>query len=170
MAARREGPAIPVTLVLLDGSVVRIEWTEDGETFRYGGESQEKTAGIRLVEPGVYSVIAGGRSYEARVSGGAISIGGRSFAVEIPDPRRWSRERNHAQAHGRQSIVASMPGKVVRVLVAEGDEVAAGQGIVVVEAMKMQNEMKAPRAGRVASLAASPGATVKAGDVLASIE
>jgi biotin carboxyl carrier protein len=63
-----------------------------------------------------------------------------------------------------------MPGKVVRVLVALGDQVEAGQGIVVVEAMKMQNEMKAAKAGRVMTLAAAPGATVNAGEILAAIE
>ena len=67
-------------------------------------------------------------------------------------------------------IVASMPGKVVRVLVEVGAKVEAGDGIVVVEAMKMQNEMKSPKAGLVTSLTATPGATVNAGDVLAEIE
>jgi len=62
-----------------------------------------------------------------------------------------------------------MPGKVVRVLVAEGDTVEAGQGLLVVEAMKMQNEIKAPRSGRVVALAAREGATVAAGDPLATI-
>ncbi|HSB13592.1 MAG TPA: acetyl-CoA carboxylase biotin carboxyl carrier protein subunit, partial [Bryobacteraceae bacterium] len=65
---------------------------------------------------------------------------------------------------------APMPGKVVRVLAAEGDLVEAGQGLLVVEAMKMQNEVKAPKAGRVAALAAREGGTVAAGDVLAVIE
>jgi biotin carboxyl carrier protein len=63
-----------------------------------------------------------------------------------------------------------MPGKVVRVLVGIGAEVEAGAGIVVVDAMKMQNEMKAPRAGVVVSLGVVPGATVNAGDVLAVVE
>jgi biotin carboxyl carrier protein len=63
-----------------------------------------------------------------------------------------------------------MPGKVVRVLVEVGVKVEAGAGIVVVEAMKMQNEMKAPKSGTVVSLTAVPGATVNAGDVLAMIE
>jgi len=63
-----------------------------------------------------------------------------------------------------------MPGKVVRVLVAPGDSVEAGQGIAVVEAMKMQNEMKAARAGKVLSVPAKEGATVAAGEVLATIE
>jgi biotin carboxyl carrier protein len=62
-----------------------------------------------------------------------------------------------------------MPGKVVRVLAAAGEEVQAGQGIVVVEAMKMQNEMKADRAGKVLTIPAQEGATVAAGEVLATV-
>ena len=69
-----------------------------------------------------------------------------------------------------QTIASPMPGKVVRVLVAAGDTVELGQGIVVVEAMKMQNEMKAKRAGRVLEMTAKEGATVVAGEVLATIE
>jgi biotin carboxyl carrier protein len=122
------------------------------------------------VEPGVYSVLSAGRSYEARIDGNRVSIGGRSFRAEAIDPRRWNRERNHGQAEGRQNIVATMPGRVVRVLVSVGDQVEAGQGIVVVEAMKMQNEMKAVRAGRVATMSAMAGATVNAGEILAAIE
>jgi biotin carboxyl carrier protein len=63
-----------------------------------------------------------------------------------------------------------MPGKVVRVLAAVGDSVEAGQGILVVEAMKMQNELKAPRAGRVVSVSAKEGDTVAAGEVMAEVE
>jgi biotin carboxyl carrier protein len=122
------------------------------------------------VEPGVYSLLYAGRSYEARIDGTRVSIGGRSFRAEVLDPRRWNRERNHGKTEGRQNIVATMPGRVVRVLVSAGDQVEAGQGIVVVEAMKMQNEMKAVRAGRVASLTAVAGATVNAGEILAAID
>ena len=67
-------------------------------------------------------------------------------------------------------MTAPMPGKIVRLLVAEGQTVEAGQGLLVVEAMKMQNEMKAPKAGHVVSLTAREGATVAAGEVLAAIE
>jgi biotin carboxyl carrier protein len=122
------------------------------------------------VEPGVYLILAGGHVYEAHVDGTSVSVGGRTFSAEVFDPRRWNQERGHRQGEGRQNIVASMPGKVVRVMVAVGDEVQAGQGIVVVEAMKMQNEMKAVRPGRVVTLHAAPGATVNAGEILAAIE
>jgi|SRR6185369_6032293 len=158
-------------LVLLDGREIRLDLKQDGETCRFRIESQEeRAADIRQVEPGVYSVLLGGRSYQAVVAGNSISVGGRSFDVDIPDPRRWKRERNHREGEGRQNIVASMPGKVIRVLVSPGDEVKAGQGLIVVEAMKMQNEMKALRAGRVTTLAAVTGSTVNAGEILATIE
>ena len=81
------------------------------------------------------------------------------------------RGRRSADAgKGRQNIAAMMPGKVVRVLVAMGDAVEAGEGLVVVEAMKMQNEMKSPKAGRVIEVRTRPEATVAAGEVLVVIE
>jgi len=122
------------------------------------------------VEPGVYSVIAGLASWEVRVAGNEISIGGHRFPFEIEDRRQWKRSSHAASAHGRASIAAAMPGKIVRVLVAVGEEVVAGQGILVVEAMKMQNELKAPRDGRVTAIEVSENDSVNAGAVLATIE
>jgi biotin carboxyl carrier protein len=122
------------------------------------------------VEPGVYSVLLDGASFEARVSGTRISIGGHRITVEIDDPRQWKRSGRAADASGRVSVTASMPGKVIRVLVTVGDEVTEGQGIVVVEAMKMQNELKAPRAGRVTSVNVRATDSVNAGAVLVAIE
>jgi biotin carboxyl carrier protein len=75
-----------------------------------------------------------------------------------------------AGLEGRQTLSAPMPGKVVRILVNEGDPVERGQGLVVIEAMKMQNELKSPKAGRVVSISASEGAAVAAADVLAVVE
>jgi biotin carboxyl carrier protein len=171
LALRREGPLIPITTLLLDGREARLEWTQDGETFRYRFESEvENAADIWQVAPGVYSVLVNGRSYNIRVDGATVTACQRTFAVEIVDPRRWNRDRNHRQAEGLQNVAAAMPGKVVRVLVSQGEQVEAGQGLIVVEAMKMQNEMKAVRAGRVVTLAAVAGATVNAGEILATIE
>lgn len=131
-------------------------------------------AQIAAVEPGVYSVLKDGRSYEARIeqSNGRVIvfIDSHRFEVEIHDPRRWSRQAGRKGVEGRLNVVAPMPGKIVRLLAAEGDTVEAGQGLLVMEAMKMQNEMKAPKAGRVVSLTAREGATVAAGEVLAAIE
>jgi len=137
------------------------------------GDDPARSAQVEVPEPGVYSILMDGRSYEARVEerpgGLVVVIDGYRFEIEVRDPRRWSRKSGGAGAEGVQSIAAPMPGKVVRVLVAPGDAVEAGQGLVVVEAMKMQNEMKASRAGRVLSVAAKEGATVAAGEVLATI-
>jgi biotin carboxyl carrier protein len=122
------------------------------------------------VEPGVYSVIQDGNSWEVRVSGNEIAIGDYRFTDERDDPRQWKRSGHSADAHGQISIKAAMPGKIVRVLVTVGDEVTAGQGIMVVEAMKMQNELKAPRAGKVTSVGVKENDSVNAGAVLAAIE
>jgi biotin carboxyl carrier protein len=136
-------------------------------------DGPERAAAVENPEPGVYSVLIDGRSYDARVEETAgplvVVIDGYRFEIEVRDPRRRSRHAGGHGGEGVQTVAAPMPGKVVRVLAAVGDEVTAGQGLLVVEAMKMQNEMKAPRAGKVLSLAAREGATVAAGEVLATI-
>jgi biotin carboxyl carrier protein len=137
-------------------------------------ELERSQAQIAQAEPGVYSVLADGRSYEARIEQAngrmVVFIDGHRFEIEICDPRRWSRKAGPQGFEGRLSVAAPMPGKIVRLLVSPGDTVAAGQGLLVVEAMKMQNEMKAPKAGCVVSLPARENATVAAGEVLATIE
>jgi len=138
---------------------------------RINGEAVEPMdADIVEVEPGVYSVIGGLASWEVRVAGNEISIGQHRFLFEIDDPRRWRRSSQAGGAHGRISITAAMPGKVVRVLVREGDAVEAGAGVLVVEAMKMQNEIKSPKKGRIQRILVGEGAAVNAGDVLAIVE
>jgi biotin carboxyl carrier protein len=129
-----------------------------------------KDLDIVEVEPGVFSVIAGLDSWEVRIAANEITIGGYRFSFELEDPRQWKRSSRGAGTDGRVSIAAAMPGKIVRVLVAVGDEVVAGRGIVVIEAMKMQNELKAPKNGRVISIEVSEGDSVNAGAVLATIE
>jgi len=128
--------------------------------------------------PDGYLFISEGRVFACRVEGRPESgkkieviVGTTSYAVTITDPKRL-RSATPASVHGSDTarIVASMPGKVVRVLLEVGARVAAGDGIVVVEAMKMQNEMKSPKAGTVVALNVQTGATVNGGDVLAVIE
>jgi biotin carboxyl carrier protein len=155
---------------IIDGRPLPLDLERQGDRWTANGQ----TASLLEVEPGIYSVLLGGRSFEARIERAgetwAVTIAGQRFAIEIDDPRRLSRRRAGLNHEGRQPVAAPMPGKVVRVLVAEGDQVEAGQGIAVIEAMKMQNELKSPKSGRVVALTAREGATVNAGETLAAIE
>lgn len=129
---------------------------------------------IEEVEPGLYSILKDGRSHQVRVAkhrdAYKLEVDGIPATVTLRDPRALTSRSANGAGSGRQAIAAPMPGKIVRVLVKLGDSVEPGQGLVVVEAMKMQNEMKAPRAGTVVAVKTQPGATVTAGDILIVIE
>jgi len=160
--------------VVIDGAPAQIEILAPAPACRFRlADGPIREAQVELPEPGVYSVLMGGRSYDVRVEEHpdclVVVIDGYRFETEVRDPRRWSPKGSRRGADGVQTVTAPMPGKVVRVLVAAGDAVELGQGLVVVEAMKMQNEMKAPRAGRIMSVPAKEGATVSAGEVLATL-
>jgi biotin carboxyl carrier protein len=138
------------------------------------GAVVKSEASVIEVEPGVYSILTNGRSHELKVvpgpSGFYVDLEGHRSVVEVRDPRAFSRKGRAGVGEGRQTVSSPMPGKVVRVLVKVGDEVQAGDGLVVVEAMKMQNEMKSPKAGRVTQVSAKEGDTVSAGEVMIAIE
>jgi biotin carboxyl carrier protein len=114
-----------------------------------------------------------GRSYEVSVEARGdtyyVRHGAAELLVTLSDPSRQAREAG-AGAEGPENILSMMPGKVVRVMIAEGDEVAAGQGLVVVEAMKMENEIAATKPGRVSAIHVEAGQTVEGGAVLMVIE
>jgi len=129
----------------------------------------------RLLRPGVLSLVVDGRAYrvvlEDDAQEPAVHLAGRRYAYRVDDPRSLKGRRGHGKgSDGPKQIKASMPGRVVRVLAAKGDAVEANQGVVVIEAMKMQNELKAPKAGVVAEVRVAAGDTVSAGDVLAVVE
>ena len=151
--------------------VVELELQADGWQARIEGESQA-TADVCEVAPNVFSVLLSTRSHEIYVtpcSGNQLQLqtGGLEFLAEVIDPRSW-RGRRHggAEAEGRQQIVAPMPGKVVRLLVKAGDSVEAGNGLLVVEAMKMQNEIRSPKSGTVERVLVAEGQAVNAGEAL----
>jgi biotin carboxyl carrier protein len=157
--------------VIIDGRSGRLDL--DAGHFRYereGSEAIERDFSVVPLAPGSFSVLIGGRSYEAVASGTEIRVNGRAFSVELFDPRALRGRKAAGAIEGRRNIAAMMPGKVVRLLVAAGDPVESGQGLIVVEAMKMQNEMKSPQAGRVVEVKTKPGAAVSAGEVLMVIE
>lgn len=123
------------------------------------------------IVPGTFSILIAGRVFEARVlpgkDGASVRCAGRDFAIEVRDPRAWRGARGGIlEAEGRQQVAAPMPGKVVRVLVAAGDAVEAGQGLIVVEAMKMQNEIRAPKGGKIERVFVREGQAVSAGEPL----
>ena len=127
-------------------------------------------ASIVECEPGVYSILHGHASFEVRVTDNYIEVDGHPVGFEIKDPRQWTRSAGLAGAMGRATLTAPMPGKVVRILTAAGDPVKAGQGIVVVEAMKMQNELRSPIDGVVSKISVAENDGVAAGAVLAVID
>ena len=130
---------------------------------------------VREIEPDAYMFFLNANVHECRVNASKtafdVSIHGRHYSITIVDPKRLRSGQNSDQHHhGVAEILAPMPGKVVRVQTEAGAAVEKGAGVVVVEAMKMQNEMKSPREGVVVSIKVKPGDTVNAGDVLAVVE
>jgi len=126
---------------------------------------------VRMLQAGVMSLVIEGRQYRCVLDGNGVVIGGRRYGFELDDPRSLQGRRGAGVgAAGPRALKAPMPGRVVRVLVGFGDEVLEGQAIMVIEAMKMQNELKSPKAGLVVKVAVGVGDTVGAGEVLAVIE
>jgi acetyl/propionyl-CoA carboxylase alpha subunit len=161
--------------VTIDEKHYRLELGhKDGEWFCHL-DGREVHVDPVLLRHDVLSLIIGGVSYEIKreLSGFDMYlwIGGARYRTELHDPRSLhSRRAESGGAEGKKKVTAPMPGKVVRVLVKEKMEVQAGQGVVVVEAMKMQNELKSPKQGIVQKVMVAEGANVKAGDVLLVVE
>ena len=135
-------------------------------------DGTEHLVDAQKLEADFYSILFEGRSYEVSVEadGEAYLVRHQAYEqkVELSDPSRRARDRE--KAAGPAKIISAMPGRIVRVLVAEGDEVAEGQGLLVVEAMKMENEVGSPKAGRVSSLQVDEGQAVESGALLAVVE
>jgi len=137
-------------------------------------DSLRLEADIAEVEPGVYSVLLGSRSVEAKIErnggGFAVRVNGRHYEVAVRDPRQRGRRADQRASEGPQAVTSPMPGKVVRVMARAGESVRAGAGLLVVEAMKMQNEIRAPKDGVVASINVTEGSSVRAGETMVVVE
>lgn len=159
--------------IAIDGKNYRLDLNhaEKGWSCRLDGREFEIDA--VLARPDVLSLRVENLAYEVKLDRVANELhfwaGSTRFAAEVRDPRSLRGRSRAGDDHGPRKIVASMPGKVVRLLVGEGDEVEAGAGVAVVEAMKMQNEIKSPKEGTVQKILVSEGAAVNAGDVLAIV-
>jgi biotin carboxyl carrier protein len=161
--------------ITIDGKPHRLELekADGGWDCRFDGRQFKVDAVVTRRD--VLSLLIDGHSYEIKREQTATDlhmwVGNQRFAVELRDPRSLrSRRAGAGDEKGPRKLVAPMPGRIVRVLASEKAEVEAGQGLVVVEAMKMQNEIKSPKKGTVQKMMAVPGAAVNAGDVLAIVE
>ncbi|HEU0178597.1 MAG TPA: biotin/lipoyl-containing protein [Blastocatellia bacterium] len=160
----------------INGQLIEGAFTlADGSArLTFGGATRE--AQVSEPEPGIFTVIIDDRVYRCALEespGGAIEVivNGERIPVAARDKKHLRGQAGAgAGASGQVKLSSPMPGKVVRVLLSAGDEVAARQGVLVVEAMKMQNEVQSPKAGKIAEINVSEGQTVNAGEVLAVIE
>jgi biotin carboxyl carrier protein len=153
-----------------------VELERNASGWRILLDGQPVDADAVEIAPYTLSILLNGQSHEIRVSPAPdgklkLQTGTHEFTAEVIDHRAWSgRRHGHVEAEGRQPIVAPMPGKVVRLLVKAGEHVETGQGLFVVEAMKMQNEIRSPKSGTVERVLAKEGQAVNAGEVLAWVE
>jgi biotin carboxyl carrier protein len=145
-------------------------------TFRVRLGERRLEADLRQVGPTSFSIIVGHRNFDFDVvrDGDEIIVASRAgvtrLSLEDATRRAMRTGRRGSHASGRVEMRAMMPGRVIAVLVEAGDTVQAEQGMVVIEAMKMENELKSPKAGTVVEIKVVAGQTVEKGDLLAAIE
>jgi biotin carboxyl carrier protein len=161
--------------VTIDGKSFRLELERTDARWQCRLDGREVHLDAVLARRDVLSVLIEGKAYEIKRERTATDmhlwVGGARYSAELRDPRSLRSRKTAAEdEQGPRKLMAAMPGKVVRVLVPEQSNVEAGQGILVVEAMKMQNEIKSPKKGTVQKIVAREGDNVNPGDVLAIVE
>jgi len=158
-------------VVELEGEKREVELTRDGRNVTATVDDREYVLDASEPEPGVFLLKHDGRVFEAYADEKSVTIAGRTFETNVVDPKRLRGSVAGAAAeHGHAEIRTAMPGKVVRILKSAGDAVTKGEGVIVVEAMKMQNELKSPKDGTIGDIKVAEGTTVGAGDVLVVID
>jgi len=160
--------------ISVNGKNYRLDLTQSDNAWSCRLDGNAVKVDAVLARPNVLSLFIGNKAYEVKCervgSDVHIWVGSRRFAAEVRDPRSLRSRIRVADDQGPKKLNAPMPGKVVRVLLKQGDQVEAGAGVLVVEAMKMQNEVKSPKKGTIQKILVSEGAAVNAGDVLAIVE
>jgi biotin carboxyl carrier protein len=147
-----------------------------GDRYRVIVDGREHVVDARAVRPGTWSLIIEGRSHtidlDPRRNGTAVTVGVTDAVIRVEDARRRqlakAAARSGTAAKGEQ-VRAPIAGKVVKIAVAVGDTVAAGQSVVVLEAMKMENVLEAERGGTVQTIHAQPGQSVDTGELLVTL-
>ncbi len=159
----------------IDGRAIAAEYEAADGAVRLTIDGRTHEAELYQPEPGLFLVVVENRvfrCYPRRSASGRAEIEVNDELIEfgIRDPKKFSGGSAGAGSQGRASLMAPMPGKVVRIMLKAGDTVAAHQGILVVEAMKMQNEVQSPKDGTISEIRVSEGQTVNSGDILAVID
>jgi len=153
--------------------VLEVEDLGDGR-FRIAIDGRERIVDSRETGTGTFSLLIDHAASEVSVTSRGeefqVAVGGRTHRLRLLDERAVRRRKSAGTADGAREVRAAMPGKVVAVLVETGATVERGQGLLVIEAMKMENEIAAPRAGIVAEIRVKPGQNVEAGELLARID
>ena len=150
----------------LEQAAGRVKAVVDGTVYE---------AMLMMPEQNVYTLLIGDRVYELIVERNnpegefTVRFAGETLQARVID-RKHQRRGTKASLTGVQSIFAPMPGRVIKVLKSPGDSINAGESLLIVEAMKMQNEIGAPKTGTVVEIKVQPGQTVTAGEVLAVVE
>jgi biotin carboxyl carrier protein len=159
--------------IRIEGKSRQVEANRRGDRWEFRIDGKPVEADVAEIAPGAYSILLGGKSFVVRVephkAGLEIEVGSRRIAAQVIDPRRRRAGIAQMELEGRQQIFAPMPGKVACVLVGQGKAVEADQAILVLEAMKMQNEVRSPKAGTIERLLVKEAQAVNAGDLLAVI-
>jgi len=157
--------------ITIQGTQRTVELTHPGGKPRWQIDGQSFEADAFEISPGIYSVLVDGNSIEVRIEGHSSQLqvvaNGKEYLASIENPRALKKNRaGAAQIEGRQNVPAPMAGKIVRTLVKAGDEVQSGQGLLIVEAMKMQNEIRSPKSGKIERVTVIEGQTVSPGDIV----
>jgi biotin carboxyl carrier protein len=159
---------------IIGGERVDFEWNAEANTIEATVGRRAYSLETKEIRRGVYWFAWNGQSIEAAVTeaeeGYSVSILGHHVPVEFLDARKALRRAAHADHDGVAEVRAPMPGKIVRVLVSEGADVEAQQGLVVMEAMKMQNEIRSPKRGKIRKLEVKEGDTVNGAALIAQVE
>ena len=163
-------------IAIIEGEQVPVSTGKDKEgstTVAIG--DREYVVDVRWTQTDLLSIIIDGRSYQVDIHTDKdtheVLIEGEHFEFELFDERKALLKKSAVLgAEGVQVVESSMPGKIVKIFIAEGDEVEQGQGLVVVEAMKMENEIKSPKAGVVKKVGIKEGEAVEAGALLVVVE
>lgn len=157
----------------VDGRTVRVEVRRAGDAYTVTLDGRVKTVDMQETSRGFLSLLVDGKSHEAglekRAGGYRVLLPGHAVEVDLDLASRGAASVKKP-AGGPLRVAAPMPGKIVRVAVEPGQQVVAGEPLVVMEAMKMENEIRSPREGRVKEIAVRAGQAVETGAVLAVLE